>query len=56
MALALAYLLVFQKQEVGEGRVSCPDIFNKLAFEFSVPNNLGIDCVAGTFAQLLNLV
>jgi len=60
MAQALAYLLeVWVRPAVksrGEGRVSCTDTPSELDFEFSVLNNLDVDCVSEYFAQLFNLV
>jgi len=60
MAQALVYLLVLcwrpNVKSRRKGRVSFTDTFTYPDFRFLVPNNLDIDCVAGHFPQLLNLV
>jgi len=63
MAQALAYLLVVCCQPAvksgGGGGGWGKDVFylhlHLGTLEFSVPNNVDIDCVAGHFAQLLNI-
>ena len=60
MAQCLAYLLVAcwgpAVKSRGEGRVSFADTSNWLEFEFSVLNELDVDCVSGYFTQLFDLV